>query len=226
MKIRPETCMQPLLAVLALSAAPVHAATQNFSTGEFIDAQWSSQTTADSTGSGTAITEVDGGNPGAYRRLSLVLGPDQTAVQVSLWSVASFDPSVRGRIDSVSLSYDLSRVSSSLPSATQIARGIAVMQDGVIHRSHQGVTAIAIPDWEHFEVTDLVPLFPAVDWIAGSAITFGLFNSAGALETGFTIDGGYDNFAVSVEFTPVPLPAAAWMFAAAAAPAMRMRRRA
>jgi len=153
-----------------------------------------------------ATTEPSGGNPGAYRRVSLTVAPFQGVVNRQLWSVAVFNPGVQGAITSVSLSYELSRVFTSNPGATQNTKGIAVQQDGVVYVSNQGVSIVAPPTWEAFAVANIVPLFPAVNWTTGTQITFGFYNAVATSETGFTIDGGYDNYRVTVNYGPVVPP--------------------
>ena len=52
-----------------------------------------------------------------------------------------------------------------------------------------------------------MPLFPAINWVDGGQITFGFYDSV--FGSNFTIDGGYDNFNVTVNFNdtaPVPEP--------------------
>ena len=191
--------------LLACSLAAFHGAraeTVTYSTGDFVSAQWSSVISG--TGTSVASTEPSGGRPGAYRRVSLTVGPHQDVANWQLWSVAVYTPARQGPVTSVSLSYDLSRVYTSNPGATQIAKGIAVQQGGVIYSLYQGVSTVAQPSWESLSVADLVPLFPAVNWTNGTEITFGFLDSVSTSETGFTIDGGYDNFTVTVNYTPAP----------------------
>src|SRR5262249_41277749 len=79
------------------------AQTVTFATGDFPNGEWSSVVTG--TGSSVATTEATGGNPGAYRRVSLTVAPNQSVANRQLWSVAVFNPSVQGAVTSVSLSY-------------------------------------------------------------------------------------------------------------------------
>ena len=156
-------------------------------------------------GTSVASTESSGGNPGAYRKVSLTVDPFQNVANRQLWSVAKYTPARQGPVTSVSLSYDLTRVLTSTPGATQIVKGIAVQQGGVVYTLIQGVSTVAPPNWDSFSVADLVPLFPAVNWKDGTEITFGIFTSVSTSETGFTIAGGYDNFTVTVHYAP-PVP--------------------
>jgi hypothetical protein len=178
-----------------------------FATGDFLPGEWSSHVSAGSTGSGNAFTEPAGGNPGAYRRVSLTVDPFETILDSQLWSVATFAPVTQGAVTSVSLSYDVTRVFSSDAAASQVAKGVSVRQGGTVYTQLLGVSVVSPPVWENVAVADLVTLFPAVDWSAGTAITFGFYNSVSTSGAGFTIDGGYDNYRVAVSFVPIPEPA-------------------
>jgi hypothetical protein len=183
-----------------------------FSTGDFVPSEWSSHVSSGSTGTGVAFTEPTGGNPGAYRRVSLAVGPFENILDAQLWNVAVFTPATQGVVASVSLAYDISRVFTSDLAATQVAKGVAVQQDGVLYGQLLGVAVVSPPDWDSVAVADLVPMFPAINWTDGSAITFGFYNSVSTTGAGFTIDGGYDNYRVTVAFTPLLIPEPA-MFA-------------
>lgn len=184
------------------------AATLEFQTGSFDVAEWFTLALPGLSGSATSTTESVGGNSGAYRQISLTLDPFESALEASLWENANFSPAALGEIVSVSMSYDITRISSSMSSATQVAKGVAIVQDGVLYRSFLGVSTASPPTWESAAVGNLVPLFPNVDWRSGSEISFGFFNSAGASVDGFTIAGGYDNFRLVIDYVPraVPLP--------------------
>ena len=104
------------------------------------------------------------------------------------------------------MSYDISRVFSSNPGATQVAKGLAVLQDGILSTAFLGVSTVSPPIWELVSVADLVPLFPTINWTNGNQITFGFYDSVSTGGLGFTIDAGYDNFTVAVNFSPVPAP--------------------
>jgi|GEM_PF-5194995 len=184
------------------SIQPVKAAVITYSTGDFISSEWSSHIWNESTGTSTASTSTVGGNPDAYRRVSMTVDPFETVLNNQLWSVAEFTPATQGMITSVALSYDISRVFTSHAAATQVAKGISVQQDGVIHTSLLGVSTTSLPIWESVSVENLLPLFPSVDWTSGSKISFGFFNAVSTQEQGFTIDGGYDNYNVTVNFNP------------------------
>jgi hypothetical protein len=217
----------PLL-IATLGPTAARANVEIFSTGDFLPSEWSSQLLPGSTGTGTSFTEAAGGNPGAYRRVSLTVDPFEWVLDAQLWSVARFTPATQGMVGSVSLSYDVSRVFTSDPGATQIAKGIAVRQNGVLHSALLGVSVATPPTWESVAVADLLPLFPAVDWVNGSTITFGFYNSVATSSSGFTIDGGYDNYRVAVSFTPqIPEPSsfAFLSIGVAALLAVRCRRR-
>lgn len=197
----------PFLAAAAALSAAARADVAIFATGDFLPGEWSTHIWSGSTGSGTASTEPAGGNPGAYRRLSLTVDPFETILDSQLWSVATFTPATQGAITSASLSYDITRVFTSDPGASQVAKGVSVRQGGTVYTQLLGVSVVSPPVWESVAVTDLVALFPAVDWSTGSAITFGFYNSVSTSSAGFTIDAGYDNYRVAVNYAPIPEPA-------------------
>lgn len=193
------------LSLLSL-ASPAGAANITHSTGVFTAADWSSF--VQGTGSSTAWTEPTGGNPNEYRRVSLTVGPFQSEVNDQLWSVSAFTPSSQGAVSSVSVSYDVTRIFATRPDATQIRKGIAVRQNGITYRYDAGVSIVNHPTWEPVAITNIVPLFPDVDWsCAGSQIVFGFYDSVGTSIDGFTIDGGYDNYVVSIDYQPCATPA-------------------
>lgn len=192
--------------VICFIAPPVTAATVTFFDGEFDPTSYSSTITG--SGSSFAITEHSGGNPGAFRRISLTVEPFQSVKNVQLFLNAVYTPESQGPVQSVQVSYDICRVFTTHPGATQIAKGISVQQDSVIYSYNAGVTTSMA--WEPFTVSDITPFFPQVNWTDGNQITFGFFDSVGTSEQGFTLDGGYDNF--TVEISPVPLPGAVWLF--------------
>lgn len=189
---------------LAFAGTSAHAVTITYQTGDFASSEWSSHISPTSTGTGTATTEASGGNPGAYRRVSLMVDPFESVHHVELWSLAAFTPAVQGSVLSASLSYDVARVFTTNPFATQIAKGIAVRQDGIIYTHLLGVSEATPASWDSVAVADMLPLFPLVNWANGSTITFGILGSVGTATEGFTIAGGYDNFHVEVNAAAVP----------------------
>lgn len=194
------TRMRAVLLVSVLAAA-ASADTVTFSDGDFAPADY--ETSETGTGSSTATTEATGGNPDAYRRISLTVAPFQNVTNAQLLTRASWTPGSQGAIRSARVAYDVRRVFTSVPGATQIRRGLAVKQGGVVHTVQQGVTTSTA--WAHFEVADIVPLFPGVDWTDGSAITFGFMDDVATSATGFTLDGGYDNFEVEIDVAAHPV---------------------
>lgn len=189
---------------LAFTGTPTRADLITFATGDFVSSEWSSHIDPISTGTAIATTEAAGGNPAAYRRVSLTVNPFEIVRDIELWSVAEFTPASQGAVSSVSVSYDIARVFTSAPGATQIAKGIAVRQGDTIYTHLLGVSTATPPNWESVSIADILPFFPLVDWTSGSTITFGFFDSVGTSSVGFTIDGGYDNFRVDVHFVPEP----------------------
>ncbi len=174
-----------------------------FQTGDF-SSGWTSHISG--TGTAVATTEASGGNPDAFRRLSLTVNPFTSVLDAELWSSAQFTPSIQGTVTSVSFGYDVARVFTSNPGATQITKGIAVRQDGTVYYHFLGVSTASPPNWDSAFVADIVPLFPLIDWANGNTITFGFYDSVSAGSDGFTLDGGYDNFRVDVNYGPVPEP--------------------
>lgn len=211
---------RPALLFVFVLGAPTgaHADTVQFATGEFLESEWMTVLFPGLAGSATATTVPTGGNPGAYRQVNLTVAPNQSVLAAQFYSAARFSPSRQGAVTSAALSYDATRISSSSPAAVQVVEGLAVLQDGQMFIALAGVTTNTPPAWDDVDIANLLPLFPGVNWVDGSDITFGFYDSVSATQTGFSISGGYDNFAVTVNFTPapVPLPAAAWLLAAGA----------
>lgn len=186
----------------------VEATTVASATGDFIANEWFTLDLAGLAGQGSSSTETSGGNHGAYRRIELTVDPLESAFQASLWANTAFTPAVSGAITSAVMSFDFTRVASSLASANQVVGGIALRQAGNLQVAAAGVTAAGAPAWTSTGPVDLVRLFPTIDWHAGGEIVFGIYNIVTALSESFTIAGGYDNFSLTIEYAPraVPLP--------------------
>jgi hypothetical protein len=200
------------------STHSVQAVTITYSTGDFVASEWSSHIADASTGTSTAFTSVTGGNLSAYRRVSMTVTPFEAVANHQLWQLAKFTPATQGVVTSAALSYDISRVFSNHPAAIQVAKGISMQQDGIIHTHLLGVSTVNVPTWESVASGNLVSLFPGNNWQDGNEITFGFFNSVGTQHQGFTIDGGYDNYTVTVDYAPnittqVPEPLGAFVTA-------------
>ncbi len=145
------------------------------------------------TGSSTATT-VSG-----YRNISLAVDPGEGRNHYELIDGFSYDPSAQGAVTSASFSIDFRRTFSSTPLATQTALWMVVQQGGTTYDEFATVTTST--SFVNFTNTDITALFPLVDWVSGGEILFGFGNSAFAGGgIGFTIDGGYDNFEVTVNF--------------------------
>ncbi len=186
-------------------ATAVHAATAIFQTGDFTPGEWTSVFSG--TGTASAATESTGGNPGAYRGITLSvlstkIGNYSEAAQ--LWEVAQFTPAIQGAISSVSLSYDITLVSSTYK--PYAVTGIAVRQYGLsCYYSPVGSSARP-PNWETISWTNIVPLFPQVNWTSGGTITFGLSDKSSNSDVPHTMNTGYDNFRLGVTYSPIPEP--------------------
>lgn len=192
-----------LAAFATLFAGEGNAALATFQTGDF-SSGWSSHITGSGAAAGT--TETSGGNPDAYRRASLTVNPFTSVVDAELWSGAQFTPSIQGAVSSVSIGYDIARMFSSNPGASQVTKGIAVRQDGTIYYHFLGVSTTTPPSWDSVSIADIVPIFSSVNWTSGNTITFGFYDSVSAGSDGFTIDGGYDNFRVDLSYAPAVVP--------------------
>ena len=186
------------VAVATLSASSLRAVNVTFSDGTFNSAEWTSSVTTAGTASATASTSASGGNPGSYRGVSLTVAPSSSALDVELWNLAVYDPANQGRVQSVAVSYDVTRISSTNAGATQVAKCFAVRQGGTTYTTLLGVSVVTPPAWDSASIANIVPLFPLVNWTNGGPITFGLCDSVSASGVGFTIVGGYDNFLVQV----------------------------
>ncbi|BBM87208.1 PEP-CTERM sorting domain-containing protein [Candidatus Uabimicrobium amorphum] len=192
-----------ILCTLCSLFAYLNAETITFFDGDFVDGDYTS--ISQGTGVVNASTDNSGGNPGSFRRISLTVDPFETARGIELLNSAVFNPQLQGEVQSVSVSFDVARVFNSVPGATQISRGIAVEQDGNVFLLINSPPATNT-SFQNFSVNDIVPLLGGVNWVDGPEITFGFFNQVSTSQTGFTIDGGYDNFEVNVTFNPIPEP--------------------
>lgn len=201
--------MKKQLYMIFASLLPLCAFTDvlQFTTGDFTDSEWTTDITLDSSGTGTASTIASGGNPGAYRQIALTVAANQFVQVNQLWENTVFTPSTQGAINAVSLSYDVTRVSTTHQFATQVAKGISVRQDGVVYSVSGGVTVTALPAWDSVATPDLVALFPQINWANGNEIAFGFYDSVGTGATPFTLTGGYDNFSVTIDHQAIPEPA-------------------
>lgn len=198
------------LLMIGMSALPaaVTADTVASATGDFDASEWFTLNLPGIPGDGLSTTEASGGNPGAYRRIALTVDPLESAFQASLWTNSAFTPAVTGEITAAVMSFDFTRVATSLASASQVVGGIALRQGGVLQVASAGVTSQGAPAWTSTGPLDLVQLFPTIDWQTGGEIVFGVYNIVTALSESFTIAGGYDNFRLTIEYAPraVPLP--------------------
>ena len=191
------------LSICAVVSGPLAVAgTITFTENNFLTAP--ADTVIAGTGSSTATT-VSG-----YRNISLTVGPFQSVSHLELIDGFSFDPSSQGAVTSASFSIDFRRTFTSNPGATQVVALMVVQQDGVTHNVFGAVTTST--SLVNFFEADITALFPSVDWVSGSEILFGFGGSVGTSSTGFTIDGGYDNFEVTVNFDEVAEPGAFAVF--------------
>jgi len=208
------------VAVVVASLGVARADTIVFSDGDFESANYTAIVTG--TGSSSASTEPSGGNPGAYRRISLTVGPYQSVRDIQLCALATFAPKTQGSVNRVEVSYDVRRVSSTHPWANQIGKWVAVQQDGVLHTHLDGVMTSTNWQEKDLSITDVVPLFPDVNWVDGNEVTFGFGDGVATSDIAFSLDGGYDNFRVEIDF--VPEPATLALLALGGLAVMRRRR--
>lgn len=213
-------CVTGLVAVAAGLPPAAPAATVSFlDTMDIAGQAGQYQTFVSGTGEALATVPTSGGNPGAYTDLSLILDVDESVSIARLWNFASYNPSLSGPVTSAVAAYDVRRTFSNNIGATQVAKFVVLLQDGVLRFEFYGVSTNA--DWEHFASGNLVTDVPEINWATGGEILFGFANSASAgLGIPFTINGGYDNFAVDVAFNPlsaVPEPGTTILLGAALA---------
>ena len=202
--------------ILIICSANAYCSVITYSTGDFIDSEWTSVLDPSSTGTSIASTPLTGGNPGAFRLVELSVNPFQFVQNNQVWSASAYTPSTDGAVTNISVSFDITRIFTSNPGATQVAAGLVVVQNGVVHTNLLGSTTVSQPVWETISVSDITPLFPLIDFISGNTITFGFFDNVATSSTGFTISGGYDNFELKITSTSppssVPLPPTIFLF--------------
>jgi hypothetical protein len=194
-----------VLAAMALTIGVARADTINFFEGDFLNPP--PDVLTGGAGSSSVTTQFSGGNPGNFRQVALTVSGGQAATYIELVDGVSFDPSVSGAVTSAILSYDVRRVFTTLAGATQVTRGVAVQQDGIWHTTSFGTTSST--GWSALVTPDLTGIFTGVDWTTGSEISFGFFDTVFSGSASFTLAGGYDNFAVTIEFDAIPAPGGA-----------------
>ena len=203
-----------LLSVLFFVFATATSAGQiTFSDSDFDESKWGTSLNAVGGSSGSAATHIQSGN--AFRRVTLNLPTISAALNAQIFHGNHFNPSQQGAVNNVSISYDARFMASNNPNETEIALGIALLQNGELHTAVGGSTTSNA--FVNFSMDNIMALFPDIDWENGSTINFGFFNAASASVNAFSIDAAYDNFQVTLDFTPrVPTPATTSLFLIAA----------
>jgi hypothetical protein len=191
-----------------------------FSDGTFLDGEWTTTVLPSGLGgSGSAGQAATGGNPGAFREISitLVMPTSTTGARVDVVSIkpsAVYDPGTQAAIASIDYSEDAILLSGG---GNGHALTLALEQAGVIYA---GIPRLVSPDsaWTAKSLPGLV----AADFVAisggvgtpdfsasGAPIAFGFWRafSSPPGSNGGTRVGGIDNWMVAVQ--PVPEPGSA-----------------
>ena len=203
----------PMVAVTWLCAVGVigwvAGASQDFSDGEFLDADWQDELIIDSSGSASyQVQRIESdGNPGAYRQV-LHSWPAQSEMGVAhVRTVAQYDPSVDGAVSSIAYSFDLFNQDTGVNSDV-VGYGLLIVQDGNYYHRYSG----AIADsgvWTPFAEEGLTPAdFALVSGTGpkqpdfsctGAVMTFGYLSTNNSSGQFPTLDSGIDNWSVSIE---------------------------
>lgn len=218
-----------LLMVLLLGLMPVgaDAGVIVFSDGTFNSADWVVDAFENANGGSAAVSqELLGGNPGAFYHIVNTVSPGavgSTIYGLYLKPTASYSPSTQGAIINGTLSIDTQMFSGfGLGEATRTL----LQQDGELFvRIGNRIDANNVGSWvtkgqsfvanEFQLISETTPGVLVIDPTqhpdfskTGSTIVFG-FSSANSTTgtTGYTIDGGYDNWQITLNTSTVPEPA-------------------
>lgn len=166
------------------------------------------------------------GNPGAFQNFQQVHGGRQngtmTARGAYVYDAFTYDPSVHGELQNLSMSYDAFRMNNAdgvgLSPSDVLTMGVVAVQNN--HMFHAGAAVIStFETWTSLSFTNLVQSDftyagrvspdPVLDFsTSGSAIKLGyyVFHAGNFTTRG---RGGVDNFVLSINNDPVPEPSAA-----------------
>jgi hypothetical protein len=220
------TAVLGLLAVSgAMTAPPVRAAgTITFSDQDFNAGDWGLIEFAVGGGTTSVTRETSEGNPGAYRQITNTVptpssGGYATVFGIQLRADATYDPAVRGAIDSVDYSEDATLLSGFNQGQ---ATGPALRQDGHFYLVRGLLTPVSecLGTWcprglANLHQQDFIlvvggsPADPAgffdetshPDFSdTGSEIKFGFYRANGVVypDGGYTIVGGIDNWSITL----------------------------
>lgn len=224
---------------LLLAAASAPAATIVLEDNTFNNSDWT-PTVVEQTGTHTHFSTqaISGGNPGTYRRHSLIFGqtssPSLTAITVANFGLLTFNPATSGAIQSIRFDFDIISLSrpENFPGAGRYRPYLA--QNGRFFSTLTEFDAVST-SWTSFNFlsTSSFDWFPplvsfgsgTVDFSSsGAPITFGyrvrypISCRAGVSScTGLTLESGIDNFKVTITTaestsSEVPEPATLALF--------------
>ncbi len=201
-----------LFILLLISQASLAAADSlHQSDGDFLDSNWVVETLlAGSASVDAVVTLPTGGDPGAYRDMSMSLGvaPTDGVAAAQLFSSAVWDPSEDGSILGINFSLDFAALDGN---PTRV--GLVIEQGGMLY-SHVLVNGDDDPDWHSFSVFWLeAEDFPPLDIFEsgqpdfsenGGPLRFGFATGQFAIYAGGTtsLHHGVDNWSVAVNPSP------------------------
>jgi hypothetical protein len=207
-----------LVAVLMLAVTVARAGDVVFQDGDFAEADWETEVFTYGNGhDGTTVREEDGGNDGAYHKITLDIAtaPPGSFSRVCVYNwntTAVYDPAVQGAIESISYSEDGRTVS-----GTWCRTHLALRQNGQVFHSYGSDLALQFAgsvwttqSWVAEDIDDFA-LEYSQEWVNpdfsedGDPITFGYMRRQATTDVAYLTTTGIDNWSVAV--TPVPEPA-------------------
>ena len=175
---------------------------------DFINGTWSTETETGVGGSFAVVSQTtSGGNPGNYLGIQNTSNNEGISALV-FFSGSTFNPSTQGAVTSINLSLDAIRFGGNGQGFSPAVR-------------QGGVNYLVVPEnttypasWSNGAWTNLTASSFQAVWtnssnpdfsLTGGPIEFGFSNTNSAL--GFRVtSSGYDNFSVTVNYTPIPEP--------------------
>ena len=206
--------------VTVLAICPSHAATIQWSDGEFNPANWEMTTILfdGNGGEGFATQVPNGGNPGAFRRITITVfsaPPYSGIVLFSRYLPATYDPSTQGALLEVEFDEDAVNLGSV---AGGQSSGPVIRQGGVAYVTDwYGITQTV---WTHHQLVHLTqsdfhlygehehhPDFSE----SGGPMEFGFFRGNSTYSGGYTTICGIDNWSMILTTAePTPAQAESW----------------